>query len=247
MFDHVGTTSDPEATRRSFVSLLISALMLGGGGAFVAGWTAYTAVQALTDETPVADEALVEVIVSDPVLEQAPPPPPPPAAAPVDDDEPDPVDEPDEMVDDPQELDDDIDQEIANEARPAGEDGGVDGGEAGGKPGGTLGGDPNGCVGCDGPGGGVRAFHHTDLDVKTRVDLEYPAAAMALDLGEQRCRTTVTLDERGVPYVVEVDACPSVFHAAVRESILKWRWYPPKLGREKVQAQTVIMVAFRPR
>jgi hypothetical protein len=53
------------------------------------------------------------------------------------------------------------------------------------------------------------------------------------------------IDENGVPYDAQVQDCPKVFHEAAREGLMKWRWYAPRDGREKIKAQTIIVVRFR--
>jgi hypothetical protein len=53
------------------------------------------------------------------------------------------------------------------------------------------------------------------------------------------------IDENGVPYDAKVQDCPKVFHEAAREGLMKWRWYAPRDGREKIKAQTIIVVRFR--
>ena len=66
-----------------------------------------------------------------------------------------------------------------------------------------------------------------------------------MNLGDQVCKARVFIDEKGVPYDVKVEDCPKVFHAATRAAMLKWRWYPPKAGREKVKAQVVIGIRYK--
>ncbi|MEQ1506763.1 MAG: energy transducer TonB, partial [Myxococcota bacterium] len=133
-------------------------------------------------------------------------------------------------------LQEEVKEEVKSDAKPAGVVGGVEGGVEGGVVGGVLGG---------GPGTGVRVFHQSELEVKKRVNPEYPEAARALNLGDQRCLVKVIMDEEGVPFNVIVDACPKVFHDVTREAILKWRWYPPKDGKSKIKAQTTIAVTFK--
>lgn len=246
MFDHVGHTEDAEATRRSLASLVLSSLLLGAGAAFVTAWGAFTAVSALHDEPEPDDTPLAEVVLLDPVLDLAPPPPPPPAgrAAPEVAPDPDRV-EPDEAVDVPPELEE-PDPEIRDAARPAGDPQGTadgeNGGEVGGRPGGRKDGVPHGTPGGTGE---IRAFHHSELATRVRVDPVFPAEAMALGVAEHRCRVAVTIDARGVPTDVQVTGCPEVFHANAREALLRWRWYPPRDGRAKVAARTLISVVFR--
>ena len=109
------------------------------------------------------------------------------------------------------------------------------GGVAGGIEGGQLGGEL----------GGVKVFHHSELEVKRRIDPEYPEAAKQQQLGEVRCLVKVFMDEDGVPYQAMVDGCPDAFHTSAKEAILKWRWYPPKDGKVKVKAQTTIAITYK--
>jgi outer membrane biosynthesis protein TonB len=88
-------------------------------------------------------------------------------------------------------------------------------------------------------------FHHSELEVKKRLNPEYPEAARALSLGDQRCLAKVFIDEEGVPYDVQVESCPKVFFEDTKQAILKWRWYPPKDGKNRVKAQTTIAVTYK--
>ena len=92
---------------------------------------------------------------------------------------------------------------------------------------------------------GPQSFSHPKLVVKRRIDPAYPETARALGLGEQRCLATVYIDEEGAPYQVNVEACPSAFHAATRQALLQWRWYPPKDGKNRVKAQSAVGITYR--
>jgi protein TonB len=136
--------------------------------------------------------------------------------------------------------------EMKNDKKPAGVEGGVEGGVAGGVVGGVIGGVEGGVLGGQlGAGGGPKVFHHSELEAKKKVQPEYPEAALSLNLGDQRCMARVFIDEEGVPYDVIVEKCPNVFHPVTKETILKWRWYPPKDGKNKVKAQTTIGVTYK--
>ena len=89
----------------------------------------------------------------------------------------------------------------------------------------------------------VRVFHQRELELKRRARLSYPEAARKL--GEQRCLARVSIDETGVPYDVAVEGCIRLLHAAVRGALLRWRWYPPKNGRDFVEAKTTVAITFR--
>jgi len=66
-----------------------------------------------------------------------------------------------------------------------------------------------------------------------------------MGLGEQRCKGRVFIDEKGVPFRVDVEDCPKIFHAPTKEGVMKWRWYPPRANRQKVKAQTLIIIRYR--
>lgn len=247
MFDNIGKDLDEEANKRRAASLMITMLGLGGAvGAFVAV-TAYTAAQVIIEVAQ--DEHLVELIENiEEVMDDAPPPPPPPppppaAAAAEDEEQEDVEDTPDDMVEEVKELKDEVKDEMKSDVKPAGVEGGVEGGVVGGVVGGVQGGVVGGVIG--GQLSGVRVFHHSELEVKKRVEPVYPDAARELNLGEQRCLVKVFIDEEGVPYDVQVDQCPKVFDTPTREAILKWRWYPPKDGKSRVKAQTTIAITYR--
>lgn len=252
MFDNVGKNNDEEATKRSLASLLITTLMLGAGAAFFVGYGAMKVVE--TVQTIQESEELVEVFIEDDGMDEAPPPPPPPppppAAADADEEEEEedeePTNETEEMVDEVEELKEEVKTEIKSVARPKGEKDGVEGGVEGGVVGGIKDGVKDGVVGGE-LNGGIRVFHHRDLEVKSRRVPRYPKEAETLNLGDQRCKIQVKIDEKGVPFEAKVSGCPEVFHGPARESILKWRWYPPKAGKQKVKAQTLIAVLFKAR
>jgi len=89
-------------------------------------------------------------------------------------------------------------------------------------------------------------FHHSELEVKKRVAAIYPTHAET-HLGDQRCLAVVQIEETGVPTSVDVLDCPEVFHASTIASVMKWRWYPPKDGGQKVKAQTTVTVKYTKR
>ena len=90
-------------------------------------------------------------------------------------------------------------------------------------------------------------LHHSEVEVKKRIEPRYPKTAKEANLGDQRCLAKVYIDETGTPYKVLVENCPKVFHASTREAILKWRWYPPKVGKQKVKAQITIGITYKVR
>jgi hypothetical protein len=235
VFDNIGKDLDEEANKRRAASLFLTVTGLTAVLGLVVGIGAYTAAEVLSE---VVLPDMVELL--DPLADDAlppPPPPPPPPAAPEQED----IPEPDEMVDEIKELQEEVKEEIKADEAPAdeGTEGGVEGGVIGGVVGGVVGGVLGGTL------GGVRVFHHSELEVKKRINPEYPEAARALNIGDQRCLAKVFIDEEGVPYDVQVESCPKVFFEDTKSAILKWRWYPPKDGKTKVKAQTTIAVTYK--
>jgi outer membrane biosynthesis protein TonB len=92
----------------------------------------------------------------------------------------------------------------------------------------------------------MRIFHHSELELKRKVNPSYPMGAEAAGHGTVRCRVTISIDERGVPFEVQAQDCPEVFHAPTEQAVLKWRWYPPRAGQETVKARTTLQVQFKP-
>lgn len=244
VFDNIGKDLDEEANKRRAASFMITILGMGGAVGLFVGVTAYTATQVLMEPEQLAEmvELIEEEVLPDDAPPPPPPPPPPPAAAADEESEETEV-TPDDMVEDVKELKEEVKDEMKSDVKPAGVEGGVEGGVVGGVVGGVMGGIEGGVLG--GQLSGVRVFHHSELEVKKRVEPVYPDAARDLNLGEQRCIVKVFIDEEGVPYDVSVDQCPNVFDTPTREAILKWRWYPPKDGKNRVKAQTTIGITYR--
>lgn len=90
-------------------------------------------------------------------------------------------------------------------------------------------------------------FEGPKLDVKRRVGPVYPPEmkARAAELGDQRCMVTVDIDERGVPYDVEVFGCARGYHEAARTALAQWRWYPYLDNGSPIQVRTSILIIFR--
>lgn len=246
MFDNIGKDLDEEANKRRAASFFVTVATLGAVTGSVLFWGARKVVEEFPE---LVDEEMVEVLLDEPTLDEAPPPPPPPpppAASAPDEEEEEEEEEvdPDEMQEDVEELEKEVEKEMKSDKKPKGEEGGqeggVEGGVIGGVQGGVIGGELGGTL-----GGGIRVFHHSELEVKKRVQPRYPQTAEDLNLGDQRCLVKVFIDEKGVPYDVVVEQCPKVFHAETKETILKWRWYPPKDGRDKVRGQTTIGVTYK--
>ena len=247
MFDNIGKDTDQDANKRRAQSFFLSLLVIGSGVG-VSVYLSYRVAEVVLE--PIFDEEMVEGIIEDAEVDDAappppPPPPPPPAAADASEEEEEEDPDPEEIPDDVKTLDKPVDDEMKNDKKPAGVEGGVEGGVAGGVVGGVIGGVEGGVVGGQlGGGSGPKVFHHSELEVKKRVQPEYPETARSMNLGDQRCMAKVFIDEEGVPYEVIVEKCPNVFHPATKEAILKWRWYPPKDGKNKVKAQTTIGVTY---
>lgn len=238
MFDNIGRDLDEEANKRRASALFLTLVGLGGAVGLTVGIGMWTAAEVILDVDLEQEMVqLIEDVIED-MPPPPPPPPPPPAAAQQEEEEPE-EPEPDEMVEEIKELKEEVKQEVKSEAKPAG----VEGGQEGGVVGGVVGGVPGGVVGSTGTG--VRVFHHSELEVKKRVNPSYPEAARALNIGDQRCLAKVFINEEGVPYEVVVESCPKVFHEDTKAAILKWRWYPPKDGKSKVKAQTTIAVTYK--
>jgi len=246
MFDTIGRDLDDERNQRRAQSLLISVVGMGGVIGFVLGLGVYTAAELVAEEVD-DDGPMVMIDLAEAPPDHAPPdlPPAPPklqgVAAP-DDAPPAPVPDPDLT---PQ-LAPPVERPIADSQPPAGDPHGRPDGHADGVDGGTPGGDPNGRPGGEGGGGGPQVFHHRELSTRVAPKPRYPDNARALNLGAVTCKARVTIDPRGRPEAVVVEHCPKVFHPETRETLLRWRWYPPKdTARRKVRAQTVIGITYR--
>ena len=245
MFDNIGKDLDEEANKRRAASLGITVFGLAAITGITVGITAWTAAEVLLDTDLEAEMVeLLEEAIDELAPPPPPPPPPPPAAAPDEEEEEEVTEpEPDEMVEEVEELKEEVKEEIKSDIKPqgveGGKEGGVEGGQVGGVDGGIVGGELGGKL------GGVRVFHHSELEVKKRVNPRYPESAKSLQLGDQRCLVKVFIDEKGIPFDAVVEKCPKVFHAGTKEAILRWRWYPPKDGKNKIKAQTTIAVTYK--
>jgi len=188
------------------------------------------------------DEDMIEIVMDDPDLEEAPPPPPPPPpppAAAAQEEEPEEPD-PEEMVEDVKELDKPIDDKVANakaDPVPSGGDAdGVEGGVEGGVVGGVVGGVLK----------GPRTFHHTELRKKRQVQPEYPEAARTMNLGDVSCKVRMFIDEKGLPYNIKFEACPKIFQASAQNALMRWRFYSAKdENGTKVKAQFLLNIKYK--
>ena len=236
MFDHVGRDPDEEAGKRGAMSAGLTLLLTAGSVGLTIGIASWTAAEVVLEM--VDDMDMVEIVMED-VPEELPPPPPPPPPGPEEEEEEEEEEpEPDEMDEEIKELDKEPEKELKNAANaPKGDPEGVVGGVIGGVEGGVVGGTL----------GNVHVLHHSEVEVKKRIEPRYPKTAKEANLGDQRCLAKVYIDETGTPYKVLVENCPKVFHASTREAILKWRWYPPKVGKQKVKAQITIGITYKVR
>ena len=66
-------------------------------------------------------------------------------------------------------------------------------------------------------------------------------------MGEELCRATIVINEKGKPSEVTVEGCPSVFHGEVKRALMAWRFYPYKLGGKAMQARFVMPIRFKPK
>jgi outer membrane biosynthesis protein TonB len=66
-------------------------------------------------------------------------------------------------------------------------------------------------------------------------------------MGEELCKATIVIDEKGRPKEVSVVGCPSVFHAEVKRALMAWRFYPYKVGGRAMVARFVMPIRFKPK
>jgi hypothetical protein len=250
MFERVGGVADEDAGRRHAVSLALTATLGGAAiGGFLLGTLSWAVVAApagpgASDEQMVYLDLPVEPAAASP-LPPVPVAVPPAAAAP----------------DPPAEIDGAAEPEptptpglssggptpgLSSGGPTAGsgsEGGGADAAAASvagvvdESDGAALTGDCKDCATSSTPSEGAV--------VRKMVQPEYPAAARALGLADQRCTVRVEVDERGVPDSVEVEGCPEAFHQATREGVLQWRWYPSRAAGVPSRAAATVAVTYR--
>ena len=243
MFDNIGKDLDEQANRRRAESVLYTTLIVGAAvGMFL--YLTTRAVMVVSEHIDLGE--MVQIEMNDQIDDAAPPPPPPPPAG-ADSEEEVEEPEPDEVVEEVQELKEIVEKPIVKSQGPKGEDGGHELGVVGGKKGGTVGGDVNspcepGDPTCTGLG---RMVSYKDVKVKNMVQPIYPSEARSMNLGDQRCRTTVSIDQKGKPTAVRVRGCPEVFHDEVKRAMFKSSWWPYKSGGAKLAAQFTILITFR--
>ncbi len=237
MFDDVGK-SEALATRSRFGALGMTAGSLALLAGVVFGVATLVVQEALAPPAPDAEVVFLPEEELPPL--DVPSAPPPPARGAVERDVPtEPVS--DVPPEDPQPLDAVVPDRVVDSAgAPDGHDLGVLDGRIGGVPDG----DGDG-TGPPGGGGDVLQTTFSDLEIKRRVEPVYPPAAKGMALGDQRCVAEVRISSEGVPTDVEVRGCPEAFHAATREALSKWRFYPVRAGKRPVETVTSFGVSYR--
>jgi hypothetical protein len=243
MFEHVGKDLDPSADRRHAASLMLITALLAGATAAIVAIAAWRTTELVLGQVDDIEVAFVEIGDDDPELGGAPPPPAPRAAPPTAtaaDPDPEAVASlevpPEAAVTDPV------------PASGTAEDAGSDGLHGGIGRGGSVPGTNGGGGGGDGHGDGdIRVLHHSEVVVKRRVSPAWPADADADTLGVASvdCRVSVRVDRSGAPTGVDVLDCPAVFHASVREALLRWRWFPAEVDGAPVAASFQLIVRYR--
>lgn len=243
MFDSVGRNIDDEALKRQAQSVGIATLIAGLVGGIAIVGTLYKVKEIVT--APVVDMEIVEAELpeAEDLVAPPPPPPPPPSGGAQDEEEDETTPTPEEMQD-PQELKQEIKEEIKSDSKPAGVEGGVEGGVAGGVVGGVQGGVVGGVLGGQLGASGIKVVHHSQIDWKKEPAPTYPKAALGMGLGDQLCKTTITINTEGVPTDAKVDGCPPVFFEGTKSAVFAARAYPPKANGIKVPVQTVIVFRY---
>lgn len=242
MFDSVGKTIDPDAGRRRVYSASLTLLLLGttvGGGFAYVAWQAARIVY--QEIVPDDDMVEIEMVEEQPEELEAPPPPPMQQAGGLADepepDEPPPTPVAEEMQEEVEQLDEHVEEKVSSQAGNPDADPNAMG---------TADGDPNGKPDGvrDGTGTGPRVFHHSEVTIKRQVTPVYPEEAKDLNMGDVTCRVRIFIDTEGVPYDIVFESCPKPFHQSATEALQKWRWYPARMGGEKVAAQFVMVFKY---
>jgi len=120
-------------------------------------------------------------------------------------------------------------EKSAPEETPGGGTGSVEGSVPAGEQGGTA----------------VRTVHWSDVRVKRRISPRYPAAAQKMKLGNINCQVRFFMDEKGHPYNILFDACPTLFHESVLAAAPEWRFYPMEVEGKPVRAQFVLTIQLK--
>ena len=118
-------------------------------------------------------------------------------------------------------------EELLDSAVAGGQVGGQVGGVLGGQIGGVLGGKLGGVLGGKLGGTlGISEVPASSVKVKKQVKPKFPQAAKTLNIKQASCLVRFYIDEKGVPEKTIIQGCASVFHPAVEEAAMKWRFYP---------------------
>ena len=247
MFEEVGKDTTPKDGRRGRAFVLTLLL----NGSVIAGflWAGSRVAEAVVADAPI--EVALELSAPPP----PPPPPPPPggkkSSKPKTEEEKKPEETPKEEI--PQEVEklpEQIPETKVETNEPEGVEGGVEGGVAGGVLGGTVGGVIGGQLGGElGSTGPVKQVHWSEVKIKTRASVradDYPAAAAALNLPEQRCVVRININEKGLPESVVPRTCPELFHQAAINVAMRYRFYPLKENGQAVKAAFDLALNFKP-
>jgi hypothetical protein len=85
----------------------------------------------------------------------------------------------------------------------------------------------------------------SEIHVKKRVPPTMPEEAKQLNIAEERCHVRFFIDERGVPYDIQLEKCPSIYREGALEASWKWRFYPLRIDGKPVKAQFVLVIVYR--
>ena len=113
----------------------------------------------------------------------------------------------------------------------------IDATSGGGGSGGTLGG--------MGSGGGPLSVHWSQVAVKVRARPKMPEAARVLSFSEESCNVRFFIDEKGKPYDIRLEECPTIFHDSALEAAWQWRFYPYRDNGVPTKAQFVLSIIYK--
>jgi hypothetical protein len=94
-------------------------------------------------------------------------------------------------------------------------------------------------------GGGPRSVHWTDVTVKVRAKPKMPEAARVLSFTEESCNVRFFIDEKGKPYDIRLEDCPTIFHDSALEAAWQWRFYPYRDHGVPTKAQFVLSIIYK--
>ena len=102
------------------------------------------------------------------------------------------------------------------------------------------------------PNNGLRTdrvtVHHSELDVKRRTFPVYPEHLQGQHLEPVLCYARIHINQSGVPTSVVIEQpyndCTEAFQTPAIESLMKWRWYPPKVNGEKADVEIRLGITF---